>query len=263
MMNLKFTKIVDHLKKIGINSTEVKVYLAALSIGIPQTSGVLANRSQLKSSTTSMALKSLIKKGLISSYSKDVYIYYVAEPPESLLGFLDRKQNDLEALRQQTIKLLPAIKSTQYIYSAKPKIKVFEGIEGIKKVFLDMLSLGDEILGYTSLFEVFDNPFDDFWVAYFEKVVFYNKTIKVIVPDTKKGRAFKLRDEKENRQTMLISKDKYCFETEKHIVGNTVAHISIHPDVLMAVVIEDQKMADTERKFFNLIWDTTFSEVYY
>lgn len=253
-MTLNHSRLAPKLKKIGLSYSEISTYLSAVSIGLPQTSGVLAKRAKLKQTTTTMALQSLIKKGLVTVVNRDKSVYYSAESPSQIVKFLERKEDELQQLKDQTLKIIPEIEKMVSPYARKPKIKIFEGAEGIKQVFMDMMDLDDEILGYASLSREQDEPFDDFWKDYFRKVVFYDKKIKLFVSDSEEAKIFKDRDKDENRSTVLVPQKQFFIKTEKHIVGDTIANISLHPDCLMAVVIKDKQIVGSEKAMFNFTW---------
>ena len=256
----KYNNLFPYLKNLGLNDSEIKVYLATVSIGVPQTSGVIAKRSSMKQSTTTMALKSLMEKGIVSFLDKGTNKYYMCESPEHLIQYIEGKEDDLAILKANTLKILPDIKKmVNPNVNIKPNVKVFEGEKGVKKILMEMIDYGSEILAYTSLSKKFEENFEDFWPGYFRKIVAKGRKVRVFVPDSVEGKAFKKRDSVENRQTILVSKDEYFFETEKHIVGDYVAHLSMHSDCLIAVLIEDARIASAERTFFNLSWDKLFS----
>lgn len=244
------------LKSAGLSDSEIAVYLAAVSVNVPQTSGVVAKRAKLKPSTTTMALQSLAKKSLVSSFQQENSTYYSAEPPNQILKMLDRKHDDIDTVKQNIEKILPEIEKSISPFSIKPRIKIYEGKSAIEGVFLDMMERDDLIRGCASLNKEFDEDFDIFWDNYFKKAKSLDKKFRVIVPDTVEGKAYKQRGKSENRETILVSHKDYFFDTEKHIVGDAVATISLHKDSMIAIVIEDQKIANSEKQFFDLVWNS-------
>lgn len=248
------TQITRILKASGLNDSEIAVYLASISINVPQTSGVVSKRANLKPSTTTMALQSLTQKGLISSFQKENSTFYTAESPEQLLKMLEKKQFEIDLVKHDVEKILPEIEKTISPFVIKPRIKIYEGKEAIEQVFLDMIDQDDLMRGYAGFKSQFEDPLHEFWDSYFAKLRQKNKFLHLIATDKAGATQFQKLDKINNRKTLLTPGATCDLETEKQIAGDRVATISLYQDTMLAVVIEDAKIAQSERQFFDLTW---------
>ena len=75
-----------------------------------------------------------------------------------------------------------------------------------------------------------------------------------ISPDNKASIQYKKRDAKELRTTYLVPQEQFPIHIEKNIVGNKVAFFSQENEKLIATIIENKLIADTERAIFELAW---------
>ncbi len=135
--------IEQELTNLGLTSEESKVYLAILELGGSFVSAI-ARRAKVNRSTCYHTLDNLVKKGLISSYQKGKVLHFSAEDPHRFVQISEERMKRTESL----IPHLTALIST---LTVKPKIRFYEGIEGIKSIFEDIIATKDQVLGYTNL----------------------------------------------------------------------------------------------------------------
>ncbi len=120
------------LEDMGLTPTEARLYLVLLETGQTK-SGELIKSAKLQSSTVYHTLSSLIEKGLTSYILRGKIKYFQAEPPESFLGFLDDKRRKFE-------EALPEIKKRQNAGAGLKSARVYEGLNGLKSAFADVLA---------------------------------------------------------------------------------------------------------------------------
>jgi len=83
------------LEDIGLSKAEIRVYLTLLESG-PSTSGPIIDSAGLQSSVVHRAVKSLIKKGLVSFVVIGKDKQYQATDPKNLVHYLEEKKNKLQ-----------------------------------------------------------------------------------------------------------------------------------------------------------------------
>jgi len=82
----------------------------------------------------------LREKGLIIATKKQKRTFYYAENPSKLGNILEEKVNAFD-------NLLPELLAMSNLIDRKPKIRFFEGVEGLKNIYKDTLNYPDsEIL---------------------------------------------------------------------------------------------------------------------
>ena len=85
------------LKEIGLTEGEIKVYTALFKLG-PSTTGPLVKESKVHSSKVYPILDRLIEKGLVSFIKEGNKTIYTANPPTTIISYLDKKYGKIDAL---------------------------------------------------------------------------------------------------------------------------------------------------------------------
>jgi sugar-specific transcriptional regulator TrmB len=236
---------LDELKSAGLSENEAKVYLAALELG--ETSVYrLAKKSGVKRTTTYLTVETLKEKGLMSSSIRGNTAVFYAENPKKLPEMLENKKKALE-------QILPELLAFTNLIDKKPKIRYFEGKEAYKEVFSDILNSPDgEMLGTFN--ERFWN-YDNYFVSYFipkrkEKKVW----ARILFQDNPELRNIAQEGKEHFFQGKLVPSDKFKIEIEMVVYGkNKVGMVSYDEEI--AIIIESQKIHDTQKSFFETIWE--------
>ena len=236
---------LKELKNAGLSENEAKVYLAALELG--ETSVYrLAKKSGVKRTTTYLAVESLREKGLMSGYHKNNVSIFSAENPKKLSDLLEAKKKALD-------KVMPELLAFTNLMDKKPKIKYFEGKEAYKEVFSDVLKYpGSEMLAtFNEKFWNYDNYFLSYFIPKRKEKKIWARELFQDNPDL---RNLKNDEQKHFFKSKLVPGDKFKIEIEMVIYGkNKVGFVSY--DEEMAVIIESQKIHDTQKSFFEVIWE--------
>lgn len=120
------------LTRVGLNEKQAKVYLACLELGKSKAPEI-AKKANLKRTTTYDILDQLVIKGLISYTQQGKAKLFTPEDPEAIL-------HTLESGKQELIKILPKLQNLTIKHNIQPRIKFYEGKQGVKQVLLDSLS---------------------------------------------------------------------------------------------------------------------------
>lgn len=242
--------IKQDLVKLGLSKEESDVYLAVLELGGTYASSI-ARKAKISRVNCYYVLEKLKKRGLVSSYLKDNVKIFAAEPPQVLVSQLEEKYKKAK-------KLLPELLSVTNSLSFKPKIRSYEGIEGIKNIFEQTLEAKSEVLGYTNL-EALGQLLPDYLPSYVKKILEGNIKTRLLSPSTEKSRAF-IQDffpsnyPEELFEILFVNPSEFNFENQIAIYDNSVAIISLNPEESIGVLIESAVYARTQRAVFNLSW---------
>jgi len=244
-------ELVNELINLGLTQEESKVYVSILELGGSFASNI-ARKSKINRATCYHTLNNLSQKGFISSYTKGKVLWFNAENPEKLIKSSEER---LERAKN----LVPQLLSISNTLTFKPKIRFYEGIEGIKTIFEDVISSKEkEILGYTnikSLGDLFPEFFRDFCKRKIQKKI---KT-RYLSPATGEGvdlidKFYPKNYDKSLVEMLLVNKAEFFFENEISIYENKVAVFSLDPKEPMAILIESSTFAKSMRSIFNLAW---------
>ena len=125
---------------LGLPEKEADIYLALLSLG-SSTIDALAKETKIKRSTVYVQLKTLLKKGLISSRKEGKIVQFVAESPNNLKRVLEQYLVEIEKKKAQAESLIPILLSQFIDKGARPAVRVFEGKEGLTNIRNEVLNM--------------------------------------------------------------------------------------------------------------------------
>lgn len=240
-------EIKNFLAQFDLVGKKADVYLAILELG----SGTvieIARKSEVKRTTVYDILLDLEKTGLIYQTTKESKRLFVAEDPEKLKKKLEEKERMLD-------EMLPQLRSFYNLKGIKPKIKFYEGKEGLRQVYADTLNYGGEILAFASedVVKVLGMEWANDYLA---KRVKKEIRVRIILPKTEMiEKDFNPLDQKQLRSSKLVSAKKYPFSIEINIYGHQkVALMSSREE--MGIIIEGAEIYNTLKLIFELLWDT-------
>lgn len=237
-------KLHSILTDIGLTEKEADVYLAALELG-PSPASDVALRSKLNRVTTYDILKKLIHKGFVSTHVDRKIQIFVATDPDAV-------RSDVLHRYEMFKSALPDLRRL-HGKTAHPRVRYYEGIEGIKRVYADTLTAKTELLNYAD-----SKSIRQFWPTYDEDYVKERVKRKIylrgIAPHDEYGERVVADNRKNYREIRLVPATKFSFTNEINIYDDKVAIISFGKDELLGMIIESTEIADTQRAIFMMAW---------
>jgi sugar-specific transcriptional regulator TrmB len=243
--------IQDSLKLLGLAQKEIRFFEVCFTSG-PISINEAAKLARLQRSTAYLTAQDLIGKGLIiedfSHYRKKV----MAVDGEKLMKIIANRQR---TLRRQELELQEKLPELQALYQAseiRPKVKVYEGNNGLLSVWRDILSAKSEILLWTN--QEKENLF--FTPLLHQKFVTERikkgMQIKVLAVNNPKGKELLKNDQASLRQTKLLPKD-VNFSAETYIYDNKFAILDYTKDII-GIIIESEQMTNSHKAIFDMNW---------
>ncbi|MFA6383170.1 MAG: helix-turn-helix domain-containing protein [Parcubacteria group bacterium] len=236
------------LEKLGLDDKEAKIYLALLELGEANIQQI-AKKSGVKRTTVYDIIESLKEKGLLSSATRHKKITYSAEDPRTLEEKLDERKNTLK-------RIMPELLSIANAMDKKPKIRFFEGSEGIKEVYKDTLKYpSSELLAWVSdeAVTVFDKDFLEGY--YLPKRIEKKIWVRAIGTESTEMKNYKNLDEKSLRKTKIISANQFPIHVEINLYGkNKIAVMSFSEKI--GLIVESQKIFTTLKSIFEMNWNS-------
>lgn len=235
------------LTELGLKPFEAKVYLACLQLG-QGTVTRISEQANVPRTFCYDVLKELVEQGLISR----VKTRGVQQFSALSLDKFHQLQRERFARFEEA---LPEMRALQAVVGDTPKVQFLTGIEGIKAAFedtLETLSKGGEILIYTSAEGYYDQEKAHF-KSYVKRRVAKHISVRFIGADTEEISLFTDNSTAELRQYRLVPAKQFPFANEINIYGNKVAIMSLRGE-LMAVIIESESVAMTQKAIFELAW---------
>jgi len=242
--------ITNDLEKLGFTPEEVKVYVALLETGGGFAS-TIARKASAHRVTTYNTLENLEKKGYVRVSKKAGIKFYYAVNPKVIL-------NQIESTYNTAKTLIPELIDLQNTFSFKPKIQFFEGEEGVKIIFNDILDSEGEVLGYTN-FQIAEEMMKNFLNEYSQKALKLKKKHRLLCPNDAFHKEFipkNLKDRLESGilEIFAVNPTHFVFKNLQYIYGDKVAIVSMDKDEMIGVIIESKSNAETNRSIFNLAW---------
>lgn len=238
------------LKELGFNEKEAKIYISLLELG-EATLKNIADNSLIPRTSLYTPVKTLIKKGLIEFYKRKGRNYYVAVTPER---FLHLEQAKIKLLDENLFQL----KAGMGIGVSAPKIRFFEGKDGIKLLLDEILNEKRPFRAITSI-EDMNRIAGDYFKNFIRNRIQQNLHVDLLTNRSSEAQVLKSTDAQEQRETRFVPA-RYNFNTANYIFGNKVAMISLKQEPIVGILIEDKSIAQTQNMFFDLIWKMASSK---
>lgn len=232
------------LEDLGLTSTEIKIYVSLLELGI-SSAGKILEKSKLPNSTVHRDLNSLIEKGLISFILEGKRKIYKATDPENFFEFIQDKKRKFEAI-------LPELKEKQKKGVKEEYATIYKGVKGIKEVYNIMINTkGKEYNTFGGGSITVEIMGETWWLNLHKRRVQNKLKSRQVFDNTVKEIG---REIEKNPFTKIKYVDKsFAQFQETVIVGDKVA-IAVFSENPYAFLINDKNVADSYRKHFEFLW---------
>ena len=240
--------LLKELEQFGFENKKARIYLAALELGEAKANAI-AKKAGLPRPTVYDILEKLAQEGLISFYEKRGVRYFIAENPEAMQRRLQSKQTALAGL-------MPQLKSVYNTNDAKPAIRFYEGLAGVKAIFEDTLTARNKFLrGILSMADLYKTPGKKFMDDYVARRIKANIKLRVIRSQVKEVEETWPSSAKENRE-LRYGPDGMIFPETIYIYDNKVGIIGTQKDNF-GMIIESDDFHQTQENLFNALWDVS------
>ena len=250
------------LIELGLGNHEALVYSALLeesSCGATK----LSKKVGLARSSVYTTLSALISKGLVGEKKSGSTTEFKAGSIEALETYLEKqKANSIRKLNiLSSSKSLFKIEKIE-LDESKPEIITFSGVDGLKRIYLQMLrdaKSGDELLMIRDEF-VWNSKwrfiFEPQWHIRVRKIR-REKNIKAkLLVNNSKIEKTKQNFYKSRRSTTFrfLPKDLCLENYAEYIIGNTMCVLSTEKDNPVGIFIRNKTMAKNSARIFENIW---------
>lgn len=245
------------LEDSGLKSGEAEIYDLLLQFGDSPASQ-LTSKTKLKRGMIYKFLDDLKQRGLISSYSKNKKTYFKPEHPYKILESIEKTIQESKTQETMLQSTLPQIVNTFNTLQNKPGVRVYEGIEGIKEVYMDTLREKKEIWSILQTSNVEPSLYKWLTTNYAKQRSKEGIWAKVMVSQEEKAQKYIEKNEAEKRETKIVPKGKFPIAVEMNIYGNKVAFMNFKKNEgNIGIIINNKLIADTMRALFLLAWENT------
>lgn len=235
------------LVDLGFHESEARFYVAALELGQAPVADV-ARTAGISRTNGYAVFARLLEQGLlveVGGASKKTMLI-AAEEPEHLLELFEARRRKLAAL-------LPELKSLHNRSRSKPRVRFYQGLDGIKLVLNDTLAARDkQLLGILSMRDLYEVPGRDWMEDLVRRRIAAGVLLRVIrspakdVPTIWPQSAGDLRD-------VRFAPSQFVFAMTSYIYDDKVALISSRRENF-AMTIESEEFATMQRHLFEMFW---------
>lgn len=245
----------DSLLSLGLSNREANVYLALLDIG-HGTVTEITRRAGINRTTGYDILDTLVSKGFVSISGKEPKQEYAAESPEKILEYLkDQQEASLKKL-ESAKRFIPQLKSLHNVKS-RPKVRYYEGVEGLKEVYEDTLK-SKEDLRSLALVDEAESALESYFPRYYQRRAAKNINIRAIFPNSPGAHKLKSKDALEKRKSLILPDNQYDLKPEINVYDNKVMIASWREK--LGIIIESKEIADAMKLLFELAWKEALRE---
>jgi len=235
------------LKEIGLTETEIKVYVALLSLGATSAGKIVEETGAYRKNLYD-ALNRLIEKGLVTYVIENKIKFFQAKDPANLLKYLDEKKAKID---EQKIGLKVTLQKLKALNTRTSEIEseIYRGTEGVKTILKECLNY-KEVLFIGATGDV-ENRLPYFWPHYNKRREKSKCRWKLLLVH--------------EAQDKPITKSKY-YEYKIlpkilsglnviYIYGDYVANV-LWLEKPIAFVIKHKTLSTNYRKYFHYLWET-------
>ncbi len=238
------------IHELGLSPKEEAILLALLELGA-ETVTRIAQKANLNRTTCYDILERLNILGLVGYVGDRTKKTFVAEPPETFVSYLERRSKQLQQRAEEVRKALPELKARYNERGSGPRIRFYEGAEGLETAYEDTLTAREGIRAYASVRNM-HSALPHYFPEYYKRRTKKNISIRAILPNTPEGQERAIHDQAEARESRLVPANTFNFSPEVNIYDDKVVIISLVEQ--FAVIIESKEIAEAQKKIFELAW---------
>lgn len=243
----------QHLTQAGLTADQATIYEILIKTG-PLPAGKISQKTPLKRGLVYKLLAELVEIGLVEKRDEPGKVsLFVPAHPLKLKELAEKREQQAKDAQTALGGILPQLTSAFNLISGQPGIRFFEGLDGVRQIYDDMIATGKKIYLVRAIYEP----------TYYEKALpLVNNFIKQRVKHGIEIEALTPRDEfsqqknrPEDRSILMrrtwVSKADYSAPVEIDIYGDKIALLSFGQE-LIGVIIESPQITLALRQLFTL-----------
>jgi HTH-type transcriptional regulator, sugar sensing transcriptional regulator len=233
------------LNELGIEGSRAHFYLAALELGDAPVTAIAA-KAGIGRSNSYEVLNRLASMGLVSQVEQEGKVHVIAEDPSVLLRRLEQQ-------RMMVTAVLPDLLGIHNRSRSKPRIRFFQGEEGIRAVLWDTLSCrAGPLRGILSMQELLETPGHLIMEQYIQARVKIGLHFRVIRSHTRDTEAIWPTSVEELRQ-LRYAPANVSLAMTSFMYNDTVSFISSKRE-LYGILIQSQEFHTLQETLFESLW---------
>lgn len=232
---------VEYLGELGLNKSEINVYLALLKLGSANVNEI-SKESGVYRRTVYDALKFLIDKGIVGTIIKDKKQFFSACEPSDLLSILKEKEEKIRSL-------IPEMENLRKGQKEELNVEVYSGQVALRKLIEEQIESGEFLgIGMTKkAWEILE-----FSMPHIVKKAIKHKTkVKLLVYEQARDIYEKLKIK--HLQVRYLNKE-YCNPSTILIWKDKIS-ISYYGTNPVIIVIKNKQINESYKNYFKMLWE--------
>lgn len=245
-------------KKIGLKTVHTQVYMQLLD-SASISAGRLAKIMNLNRQSIYEYLHDLSKIGLVTQSEKQGVKVWQASSPDKIREILNEQTNQIETVKNSLLDILPKLKARQKVDFITPKFTFYEGRDGIRQIFKDVLLYHDiETLAFwpvKNMIEVVGREFLEKYVT--KERLSRNISVRFIAPKNKMVDIEKYPFFGSNarlKRQVRIAPHNIDYSMGYWIYSNKVAFISSKKESF-GFIVESKELVQLQENQFEVMWN--------
>jgi len=238
----------------GLSEKEAKVYLALLELGMAPAAAI-AQTAGVKRPSAYVILDNLMKQGFVSLAQDANIQQYLATSPDIFLRLAEKRADRETGLHNRIKNLIPELKGLYKETKSKPKVRVFEGKEGLMLALGEALENNKEkvVRAFSSGENILRLVQEEImlWIKVgaqrgirLDAIYVENKATRLLVDMY--PRIYKV---------VFVSKKNYISPVDMMIWGNKVGYLTINKNKITTIIIEGEEIGTVMKGMFELAFD--------
>ena len=246
------------LEKLGLTKGEIKVFLALNKL-VESTIGPIGKESKVSKSKIYDILDKLIEKGLAGYVVKEGTKYFVANDPNMIIEYVERKEQELTKTKEEIeADILPQLMQQRASAVTKRIAEMYEGFQGVKAIREELMmtfETGDTflVLGAPKI----ANVKWEGWFLDFHKRRIQRKVKMKIVYNANAQEYGKIRKKMKLTEVRYLP-NKLVSPNWIDIFPNAVLFVMVLNNPI-AFVVRDTELANSFRSYFDIMWKNSTS----
>jgi sugar-specific transcriptional regulator TrmB len=242
--------LVRALVQLGLHETEARFYLAALELGQAPVRDV-AEKAGISRTNAYDVYSRLLEQRLVVQVAggPGKALLVAAEPPEHIAGMFEERRRKLQAL-------MPDLESLHNRSITKPRVRYYQGLEGIQTVLDETLACRSKsLVGILSMRDLYEVPGRAWMDDLVRRRIAAGVSLRAIRSRVNDLHQLWPQSESDLRQLRYAPPD-VVFTMTMYIYDDKVASISSQ-DENFAMTIESAEFASMQRHLFEALWSAS------
>ncbi|MFA6158132.1 MAG: helix-turn-helix domain-containing protein [Candidatus Paceibacterota bacterium] len=236
----------------GLSKEQSLVYSALLEHNYME-AGKISIKVGLDRTFVYKVLGQLADLGLVEKNEKLGKIAkFIALHPARLKDLLDSKKKSMESAQNIVEAGLGNLISVYNLNSGKPNVSFHEGIEGVRKIYRDILMNGQEVFVVKSVHDTDDNEVAELKRENYKRRIDTGIKTTILAPIGHQSLEYASKSSSKFFVGYSISTDKLSIPAQILVYGDKVAIIDFKGEII-STLIENPDVATSIKAIFNLL----------